>query len=161
MNIRPARQDDIPAVLPMVAKICQFHERIDPAKYGFIDHPEERYRHWLGKRVEDERSVFLVADAAGASEPARPVGFLIGTVEQEIPIYHLKEFGFIHDVWVEENYRNEGVARQMATLAIERFRQIGVKQLRLDVLTNNEPAIALFKACGLRPATTEMLMELK
>ena len=34
------------------------------------------------------------------------VGFLIATVEREIPIYRLHEFGFIHDLWVEPEYRN-------------------------------------------------------
>ena len=56
------------------------------------------------------------------------VAFLIGTVEKEIPIYRLDQFGFIHDVWVEPEYRNEGVGRQMTMLAIEKFRELGVKQ---------------------------------
>ena len=47
------------------------------------------------------------------------LGFLVGTVEREIPIYRLAEFGFIHDLWVEPAYRNEGVARQMVMVAVE------------------------------------------
>ena len=31
---------------------------------------------------------------------------VVATVEAEIPIYRLKEFGFIHDLWVEPDYRN-------------------------------------------------------
>jgi ribosomal protein S18 acetylase RimI-like enzyme len=88
------------------------------------------------------------------------VGFLIGTVEREIPIYRLEEYGFIHDLWVEPDYRNEGLARQLVTLATERFRAIGVKQVRLDVLVTNVPARGLFEACGFRPSVTEMLIEL-
>ena len=26
---------DVPAVLPMVERVCAFHEGLDPAKYGF------------------------------------------------------------------------------------------------------------------------------
>jgi ribosomal protein S18 acetylase RimI-like enzyme len=36
-----------------------------------------------------------------------------GLVEREIPIYHLKKFGFIHDLWVEPEFRHAGIARQM------------------------------------------------
>ena len=127
MIVRPAAAEDIPLVLPMVARICAFHQGLDAAKYSFRDHPQEMYRNWLISRTLDSRSVFLVADATIGDEPRKLAGFLVGTVEKEIPIYLLKGFGFIHDLWIEEDYRNEGVARQIATLAIERFRGIGVR----------------------------------
>ena len=156
MEIRPATADDVPAVLPMVAKVCAFHQKLDPAKYGFRARPERMYDDWLVNRAADRRSVFLVADRAAG----KLAGFLVGTVEPELGIYRLKEFGFIHDLWVEEKYRNEGVARQMVTLAVERFRDIGVKQVRLDAAYGNEPARNLFAACGFRPGIVEMLIEL-
>jgi len=156
MNIRPATPDDVPAVLPMVAKVCAFHEKLDPAKYGFRDQPERMYDRWLVTRAKDPRSVFLVAEVSAG----KLVAFLVGTIEPEIGIYRLKEFGFIHDVWVEEKYRNEGIARQMVTLAVERFREIGVNQVRLDAACANQPARNLFAACGFRPSIVEMLIEL-
>jgi ribosomal protein S18 acetylase RimI-like enzyme len=155
MNIRPASVADIPAILPMVARICALHEAWDPAKYGFLPHPEERYRRWLRTLAGDERSVFLVAERED-----RPIGFLIGDVEEEIPIYRVKEFGFIHDLWVEEEYRHEGIARQMVMLAIERFKSAGVQQIRLDTAAENEPARKLFASCGFRLSTMEMLLEM-
>ena len=159
MEIRPATPSDVPAVLPMVAKVCAFHEKLDRAKYGFVENPAAMYARWLGGRATDPRSVFLVADA-GRGGKSKLVAFLVGTVEAELPIYRLKHFGFIHDLWVEEDYRHEGVARQMVTLAVERFGEIGVKQVRLDTARANEPARSLFAACGFRPSVTEMLIEL-
>src|SRR3954469_6045167 len=140
MEIRAATPEDVPAVLPMVKKLCELHRGWDPAKYSFLDGIEEMYRGWLTARAKDPRAVFLVADREGRG----PVGFLIGTVEREIPIYKLSEYGFVHDLWVEPEYRNEGVARQMVMLAVERFRQIGVWQVRLDTAAPNEPARKLF-----------------
>jgi ribosomal protein S18 acetylase RimI-like enzyme len=155
MDIRPAKAEDIPAVLPMVAKISALHEAWDPAKFGFLPNPENRYRHWLIQRADDPQSVFIVAQ-----REQRIVAFLVGTVEAEIPIYRVKEFGFLHDLWVEEEYRNEGIARQMVMLAIERFKAMGVTQIRLDTAAANEPARKLFTSCGFRVSTIEMLMEL-
>ena len=161
MNIRPAAPDDVPAVLPMVAEICAQHERWDPAKYGFRENPAEMYRRWLTARSTDPRSVFLVAERPAILQDVPfLVGFLIGTVEREIPIYRLREYGFVQDLWVEPDYRNEGLARQMMTLAVERFGAIGVTQVRLDVLVSNDPARKLFEACGFRPTVLEMLLEL-
>ena len=164
MLIRPATPDDVPLVLPMVAKIAALHESWDSAKYPYRENVSEMYRGWLTTRTKDPKSVFLVAQrdpGPPASADGFPlVAFLVGTVEREIPIYRLDQFGFIHDVWVEPDYRHEGVARQMTMLAIERFREIGVKQIRLDTSAKNDAARALFASCGFRESTREMLMEL-
>jgi ribosomal protein S18 acetylase RimI-like enzyme len=159
MTIRPATPEDVPAVLPMVAKISAFHESLDAAKYAIRGDPAEKYRGWMTTRATDPRSVFLVADAAPAAEPAKLVAFLVGAVESEIPIYRITQYGFIYDVWVEEGYRNEGLARQLVSLAVERFREIGVRQVRLDTAYHNEPAKNLFKSCGFRPSIIEWLIE--
>jgi ribosomal protein S18 acetylase RimI-like enzyme len=155
MQIRPATPADVPAVLPMVRKLGDLHRRWDPAKYGYVADVESMYRPWLTARATDPRAVFLVADREGRG----PVAFLIGTVEREIPVYTLKEYGFVHDLWVDEDYRNEGIARQMTMEAVERFRAIGVTQIRLDTAAANEPARKLFASCGFRASVVEMLRE--
>lgn len=154
MEIRPATIDDVEQVLPMVQKLADLHEGWDRAKYPYLPGIGQMYRNWLISRAQDARSVFLVAERQG-----RVVGFLVGTVEREIPIYRLKEYGFIHDLWVEPDYRNEGIGRQMAMLAIERFGQVGMKQIRLDTAIANDAARGLFRSCGFRESNVEMLIE--
>ena len=155
LEIRPAQAADVAGVLPLVSKIAALHQSWDRAKYGYDADPAERYRRWLTTRADDPRSVFLVAAREG-----RIIAFLIAAVESEIPIYTLREYGFFHDLWVEEQYRHEGIARQIVMLAIERFRQIGVSQIRLDTAAVNEPARSLFESCGFRVSSVEMLLEL-
>ncbi|WP_414753277.1 N-acetyltransferase family protein [Anabaena sp. CCY 9910] len=155
MLIRPATPADVPAVLPMVAKICAVHESWDADKYGFLPQPEKRYQRWLTRLAHQEGSVFLVAENQG-----QLVAFVAATVEQEIPIYRTKEFGFIHDIWVEPEYRQQGIAKQIVKLTIERFRQMGVEQIRLDTAAINEAARKLFTSCGFRLSTMEMLITL-
>jgi ribosomal protein S18 acetylase RimI-like enzyme len=155
MEIRPATPDDVPGVVPMVDRLAAFLAERDRAKYDALDHVGDMYRGWLRTRAVDPRSVFLVAER----QAGQLVGFLIGTVEREIPIYRLEEYGFIHDVWVEPDYRNEGLARQLVTMAVERFTGIGMRQVRLDVLIANDPARGLFKKVGFRESIIEMLIE--
>jgi len=155
MLIRSAKPDDIRAVLPMVAKICALHEFWDNAKYGFVEHPEQRYEKWLTRMAQNERSVFLVAE-----DDRQLVAFLISAIEQEIPIYRLQEYAFIYDLWVEPEYRQKGIARQMLILCVERFEQMGIKQIRLDTAVENENARKLFASCGFRFSNIEMLREI-
>lgn len=149
----------------MVRKIAAFHEAMDASKYAFRPDVGEMYQRWLTERAGDPRSVFLVAEPGdhvpGAGVAGALAGFLIASVEKEIPIYLLREFGLIHDLWVEEQYRNEGIARHMVTLAIERFVQIGVTQIRLHAAWGNTPARTLFERCGFRPSSVEILLDLE
>lgn len=161
MTIRPATPADVPAVSKMVDKIAELHERWDPARYDYKPNPGQMYRRWLTARATDPNSVFLVADHERLmADVPFLVGFLVGTIEQPIPIYRIEKFGFIHDLWVEEDYRHEGIARQMTMLAIERFREVGCAQVRLETAAANEPARKLFASCNFRPASIEMLVEL-
>ncbi len=155
MLIRPATPTDVPAVLPMVAKICALHQAWDNAKYGFLPNPEQRYEKWLTRLTTDNKGVFLVAE-----ETTQLVGFIVATVEREIPIYRLSEFAFIHDLWVEPEYRQQGIAKQLVILCRDRIQQMGVKQIRLDTALANEAARHLFTSCGFRLTTIEMLIEL-
>ncbi|MBU6414408.1 MAG: GNAT family N-acetyltransferase [Planctomycetes bacterium] len=154
-RVRSATAADVEQVLPLVEKICAMHRGMDARKYGFVPDIVERYRTWLPQRAADARSVLLVAE-----DDSGLAGFVVGTVEPEIPIYEVKEFGFIHDVWVEPRARRQGVGRMLALAALERFRAMGVKQVRLDTAIANEAARRLFAGCGFRASATEMIAEL-
>jgi ribosomal protein S18 acetylase RimI-like enzyme len=155
MEIRKATVEDVPKVLPLVSAICRLHEAWDAARFKMVDRPELRYENWLKSRATDERSVFLVAEHEG-----RIVGYVVCTIEQAIGIYAVREHGWVHDLWIDESYRNEGLGRQMTMLVVERFKELGVSQIRLETAAANEIGRKLFASCGFRVSTIEMLMEL-
>jgi ribosomal protein S18 acetylase RimI-like enzyme len=159
--IRPAAPADISQILPMVAKICELHRNWDTAKYGFLPNPERRYDGWIQKVITSKRDLWLVAEAQSLNQKPSThlVGFLAATVEREVPIYEVKEYAFIHDLWVEPDYRRAGVGRQLMQQAIAHFTEINVPQIRLDTAAINESARQLFASLGFRISTIEMLME--
>lgn len=156
MDIRSATPDDVPNVLPMVRAICQLHQSWDASRFATIDSPEKMYERWLRSRATDPKSVFLVAEHDG-----NLVGYVVCTIEKEIPIYATTEFGWIHDLWIDPTYRNEGLGRQMTMRVIERFAEWGVKQIRLQTARENTIGRKLFETCGFAISTIDMLMELK
>lgn len=162
MMIRPATPSDLPIILPMVVKICTLHESWDSDKFGLVPNIQQRYEKWFQRLTTDDadahlRGVLLVAQ----KEHQNLVGFIVATIEKEIPIYRLEEFAFIHDLWVEPEYRKEGIARQLVMQAIERLKMMGVKQIRLDTAAVNDAARRLFTSCGFRVSTIEMLQDLR
>ncbi|GMV27739.1 MAG: hypothetical protein AMXMBFR58_37700 [Phycisphaerae bacterium] len=154
--IRSATASDVPAVLPMIRAICSLHEAWDAARYGMLDDVVARYERWLPQRARDPRSVFLVAESQD-----HLTGFLVGEVLDNIPIYRVREYGFIHDMWVDPAARRSGTGRALLAAAIQRFKDIGVGQIRLETALANHAARKLFESCGFRTSTIDMLLSLQ
>lgn len=77
-------------------------------------------------------------------------GQLIGTVgfkrEQSLKLKHK---AFIWGVYVSENYRGQGIAKQLMVEVIRRGKQLeGLKQVALSVVTTNGAAIDLYRKLG-------------
>lgn len=160
MNVRPATILDVPLVLPMIVKQYALHTAWDAAKFAPADDLPMTYGHWLAQRLADPTSVFLVADRSEDADQHQPVGFILATKEQEIPIYKTKHYGFIHDLWVDDGYRHEGLGKQLAIRCLEELKARGIYQIRLDTAHPNEAARKLFGSLGFRPVCVQMLMEL-
>jgi len=158
MIIRPATADDVPSILPLVRALCDLHASKDPQRFAVRTDVIERYATWLPERAVDPRSVLLVSTP---SPGGAPVGFTVGTVEPEVPIFWIPACGWIHDVYVVPEARRQGVARGLVREAVARFRTIGVKQVRLHTGVFNEQARAAFAAEGFRPCVVEMLHALE
>lgn len=162
MLIRNATPEDVPQVCVMMQAQADLHEQWDAARFPYLPEVGGRYAGWLREQAGNPRSVFLVAEReADATAPARLVGFAIATTERTLPIYRVREVGFLHDLYVDPGYRNEGIARQLTMRLIERFREIGVRQVRLETAVPNEAGRRLFESCGFRASCVEMLLELQ
>lgn len=142
----------------MVKAITAMHHHLDPARYAMLPDVVERYASWLPVRAMDDQSVFLVA-TLDASDTTL-AGFLIATIETSIPIYALEKFGFIHDVWVEPHARGRGLAGELVAEAAERFKALGITQIRLETAAENDASRKVFAPSGFRVATVEMLRDL-
>lgn len=153
MTFRRAESDDADAIMALVRRGVAFHEALDADRFGAKDNILAGYRRWLAQRIVDARSCVVVA----ANDAGLVVAMLIASVEGAIPIYRVSEFGYVHELWVDETYRNEGVARQLVAMTIEHFATIGVEQIRLETAAKNDAARKLFEQAGFRTATIEMM----
>jgi len=158
-HIRRALLSDVDALFPMLEKLCAMHKALEPARYDFLPHLRSLYDPWLKKIIVNPRHLVLVAETTD-TQSSQLVGFLLSSVEEEIPIYHVKEYGFIHDLWVEQDYRKHGMGRQLVEGAIAHYRQHNIPQVRLSTILDNEGARQLYASCGFRISTIDMLIEL-
>ncbi len=162
-SVRPATREDVPALLPMVQAICDWHEALDPRRFDFVPGIAQRYARWLPQRIDDPESVVLVAEAGGpgaAGEPPHPAGFVIAQIMDNVPIYRTARYGWFHDLWVEPAFRRRGIAGALVDAAVARLRAAGVTQLRGETARANDAARALLARRGFRESAVEVLLDL-
>ncbi|TDQ34589.1 GNAT family N-acetyltransferase [Aureibacillus halotolerans] len=69
-----------------------------------------------------------------------------------------ERIGFIYELYVKEEHRGQGLAKQLLDEAIRQLQEQGNKEIRLSVFSGNE-AVRLYEQLGFRPHT--MTMSLK
>lgn len=152
--IRPATDADVPNVLPMVQAVCDYHRTLEPQRYAFVADVTARYESWLRQRAADPASVLLVAEEAGAAEL---LGFVVGETLDEIPVFEVKRYGFIHDLWVEPIARNRSVGTRLVAETVARFASMGLTQVRGDTAWANTASRSMLAQLGFAPTTVQVL----
>lgn len=140
----------------MVRAQYALHVGWDAAKFGTKADFDVGFGRWMTGLAANPRGAFFVATDAADT----PVGFIVATVEKELPIYLLAEYAFIHDIYVHPDHRKKGLARGLIQAALDRFQSLGIRQIRCETAHINEDARKVFTSLGFRPATVVMLKEL-
>jgi ribosomal protein S18 acetylase RimI-like enzyme len=93
---------------------------------------------------------FLANPAFGKAwvftDGATPAGYIVLTLGFSFE-YH-GEDAFIDELYVEPQYRRQGIGRRAVLFVEERARELGVHALHLEVDTGNDPALELYRRAG-------------
>lgn len=70
-----------------------------------------------------------------------------------------KKIGFIYELYVVEEHRGKGIAKQLIQTAIEQLKKEGYPEIRLTVFAGN-PAIQIYESIGFKKRTITMSISL-
>ncbi len=130
MEIRAARPDDYDA-------FTRFWHQLD------LDQTVPPRERWV--QLMCPHTMFLVE---GDSLAAYNLAFAFGAR------------GDVRQVVVDHAFRGRGVGKQLMAAAAAKLRAAGCTEWRLEVRSNNAPAIALYRSVGMRPLHTIEVLEL-
>ena len=97
----------------------------------------------LREELDNPNSLFLAAVDAETGETAGYLG-----------CHLILDEGYIANVAVSPDRRREGIGSLLVHGLIERAEEKGASFLTLEVRATNQPAIALYRACGFEPVGT-------
>lgn len=139
MEIRKAQEQDIDAILELNRQIGEIH--FEQAPQVFCP-PSPEERTFLLAAIAAEGRLFCVAEQEGAV-----VGFLTARIDinETIPFLSKEPICRIGTVVVDEGRRSQGIGKAH-----------GAHQIRLEVMSFNERAKALYEALGFKMLSQTM-----
>jgi GNAT superfamily N-acetyltransferase len=131
VEIRRAREEDIPELARLIAAIGAYHEAIDDR--ARVDWDEIRDApNWLKLVFNRDYHAIWVADHG----QGRLVGYLWVRLHRQRN-YLPKVVGYISHAFLEEAWRGRGLIRPMLDRAYDWFRAQGISVVTLGVLHRN------------------------
>lgn len=89
-----------------------------------------------------------------------PSGFIEFSSEDEIENTY-KKYLRVNSVYVDNKFRNQGIATELLKTAEDRTRELGFTYVGLGVLYNNSPALNLYKKFGFGEYGIELMKPVK
>jgi ribosomal protein S18 acetylase RimI-like enzyme len=143
ITIRPVRADDLSAYKSLRLEALQAH----PEAYGsdYADQTGDPDSVWMG-RIQSSLAgkwsrIFLAEDSGEMA------GLLAAYREKGAKVCHSAT---LVSVYVRPRWRGRRLADQMVQEAISWSASVGVRILRLTVVTSNTRAIRCYERCGFR-----------
>jgi ribosomal protein S18 acetylase RimI-like enzyme len=132
---RPAALADEQTLLRMMRNLAEQ----EPGAY-FFDEPvvREVLRRFLATPELGQAWVFFDGEI--------PVGYIVLTFGYSFE-YHGRD-SFVDELYIEPQYRRQGIGRRAMEFLEERARDLGVNAIHLEVDQGNDPAAELYRRAG-------------
>ena len=138
-----AKPDDISRLMPLVSA---FH--IEEGLQSSDEHRENALAPLLEESPHG--AIYLIGPSRG------PIGYIIVTFGWSIEFGGLD--GFIDEIYIRPGVRGRGVGAEVITSLAAMLKSIGMKALHLDVKSDNDSALRLYKRCHFRARDNYLLM---
>lgn len=135
--IRPARPDDVPAVLKMIRELAEYEREPDAVE---------------ATEADIERALFSEGAAAYAhiaEEGGEAVGFALWFLN--FSTWTGRHGIYLEDLYVRPEMRGRGLGKALLTELARVCTERGYRRLEWSVLDWNTPSIEFYRSLGARP----------
>jgi GNAT superfamily N-acetyltransferase len=152
--IRQARPGDEQRVAEFAIRLFDQHVEYDPERFSTFANEEGAARFYRS-RFDTPDSAVLVAEVDG-----EVVGFAYLETDELNYAELLRDGAWLHDIYIDESARAEGIGRDLINAAAEAAKRMGAKKLLLTVAAKNAVAQQVFEKAGFRRTMVEMTLNL-
>ena len=149
VTIRPATLNDIPTLelfeQGVIAAERPVAENLRDGSITYYDLPA---------LITSENCQLLVAETAGKLIASGYVKIKPSPSHHKYPNH-----GYIGFIYVEPEFRGQGISQQLITALFEWAKQQGIIEVLLDVYNDNAPAIRAYEKLGFNKSLVQMRVE--
>ena len=146
IHIRKASLEDLPYLLKfeqgIIAAERPFDETLVSGNFHYYD---------LAERIKDPDAEVVVAEVDGEI-----VGGGSAIIKDGKTYNTFDQYSFLGFMYVEPAYRGQGVNKLIIEKLVEWSHEKGLKEIRLQVYSDNLPAIRAYEKVGFKKILTEM-----
>ena len=150
IHLRPARDADVAALIPLLLRLKRLNEEFDPLLKVRED-AEQQARQILKSDISNPKAVVLAVEGVGA-EREKVVGFVRAHV-RERPFYAPEQEGVILDIYLLPIYRRRGVGEFVLHEVANALKAKGAAIVTAEFPAQNEIAARFYTKRGFRPIT--------
>lgn len=155
VTVRAAEARDLPAVAVLAGMLVRQHHEFDAQRFLLIPNVEAGYARFFASQLSDPDVLILVAERDEGI-----VGYAYARLEPRDWNNLLDACGALHDLFVSDAARRQGVARMLVEDVRARLRASGAPRLVLHTASKNATARKFFAAVGFRETMIEFTSEL-
>jgi GNAT superfamily N-acetyltransferase len=158
ITIRPMTEDDADAIADMWLALVAYHQALDPELPGAAPGGQHRYARRIIDRLNDPYTRTLVAE----NSDGRVIGFVLGMVVDLMQdIFAQQLGGFLADIYVEPDYRRQGVGKALVNGLKDWFREMRITTFEWHVAARNPDGLAFWRAVGGREIMLRMRADIE
>ena len=132
MIIRKAKVKDVVGLAKFGVKLIKYHHKLDPYEAPAED-IEKVYLSYFKKCIHSNKKLLLVA-----VEGDKIIGYTLGSLTLRSPVFKLREIGYIDDMFIDEEYRKNGIAQKFLDELFLWFKGKDVSNVEVTVHTEND-----------------------
>jgi GNAT superfamily N-acetyltransferase len=134
MEVRPAREDEVEDLLPLIRGYCDFYE---------ADPPDDGLREMARILIADpnEGTIFIARDEDGKAVGFAAMGWKWSSLSAA-------RAGVLEDLFVDPDARGKGLAEALIEACAERCRERGAVKLEWVTATDNQRAQKVYDRIG-------------
>ena len=153
MVIRQAKKEDIGQISDLEQKLLDYHKKFDEPVYATSIESRSSFSNWLSKRIEDENFISFVFTVNN-----KIFGYITGWIDERPPIYEIRKFGYLSNIFVDEKYRSgTGAAEDLAYRLFDWFKQKGIKYVKTSCDERNNTGLNFFYSLQFKNYSKTML----
>lgn len=150
IHARPATEEDLPALKPLIVRLKRLNEEFDPMLKVRSD-VEAQAESVLRAEIKNPKSLVIAAEGTGPDKD-KVIGIVRAAIRERL-FYAPQTEGVILDIYLLPLYRRHGAGQFLVEHTISQLKERGAGIVTVEFPAQNEIASRFYAKCGFRPIT--------